>query len=1055
MDLSKNKWMLVHYKYDFFAITAFIVLISVLFRNVLFKEGIIEFGDFTVPLTLENYVHFYYPLWNDFGSFSTFQYTNRLLTYGPFLLLSIFMDFDISVLVKFFALFPLVLSFISMYLASSILIKTIDGNLNNKYTVLTKFFASCVFSLNPWVIVETTHFSLIWGYAFAPLILVTFSTYLNNKYNFQFFIVPVLMTFASVTPHWVVFHGFLLVTVLLYFCVYQLSKKNYNYIIIYIKKFFIVLGIYLLLNSYWIVPFILSSRYASVSPTYIFSNEVIDMLSRNSDFINVIQLNSGWWPQVNPILPSYESIWIMSSFVLLILTVIILIIEPKNSIVNYFGFLCIIVVTLSMGSKSPFDDLYYYLSFNIPVISSQFGWVFRNPSKWVSLIALAYSFTIFLFLNNIIAKRCHDNNFKKYLISGCVVILFSFLFIFISTTIDGYSNEILNPIQIPEEYNKTNTWLAKQDGNFKTLWMPPYNGRKSTWSDGHMLGSFDTMSSSIPTFGSGNIDTAYYLYYLFNNYKTYNFSKYIAFLNIRYVIYHQDVIGGNELQEIFHDESLNKIKSYGFISIFENYEYASHINTISKNVVIIDGLDKFTSLVNINDFSPLNVSVYFPEQVIKNEFDVENSDILILKYYPNLIFVDNKYLITLFDKTTHHYPKNVWSKAATNEPLHGPWHYYLEKRGFENWDFDYGKGLVLTWARNEALDISVETEKSDEYVLLVRLFENQDGGEIKVFLDGKPITIETNAQLNKFVWKDLGTFHLDKGKHNIKLENIEGFNAVNLFYLVPKKEYLESKERTMEILQNKAIIYIFEAESDLHRKKAEKSNKFGGEASNSEVIELAKNEIVWQDVEILKEGTYRLAFKGEGKYNFTINNKSNILSSENIDLTYTTPIYLERGKHKLNITSLRNISYLDVIWLYSTDKNETLRDLFTVDDKPTEVVNYEKIDPTKYRIKVNATKPFMLSFSESFDPLWVAEAKTEDGKLMQYNPIPLYSVINGFWINQTGEYTITIRYKPQYYFYIGLIISGLAFIGCLSYLIWDWRKRAYKNMKGLSIKKGG
>jgi len=40
-------------------------------------------------------------------------------------------------------------------------------------------------------------------------------------------------------------------------------------------------------------------------------------------------------------------------------------------------------------------------------------------------------------------------------------------------------------------------------------------------------------------------------------------------------------------------------------------------------------------------------------------------------------------------------------------------------------------------------------------------------------------------------------------------------------------------------------------------------------------------------------------------------------------------------------------------------------------------------------------------------------------------------VINGFWINQTGDLEIVIRYKPQDRFEIGLVISGSTFVLCI------------------------
>ncbi|RLI84816.1 MAG: hypothetical protein DRO98_08150, partial [Archaeoglobales archaeon] len=54
--------------------------------------------------------------------------------------------------------------------------------------------------------------------------------------------------------------------------------------------------------------------------------------------------------------------------------------------------------------------------------------------------------------------------------------------------------------------------------------------------------------------------------------------------------------------------------------------------------------------------------------------------------------------------------------------------------------------------------------------------------------------------------------------------------------------------------------------------------------------------------------------------------------------------------------------------------------------------------------------------------------------------IPLYSVINGFWVNETGNLEIVIRYTPQDWFELGLKISGLTFIDCISYLFYDRRR---------------
>jgi hypothetical protein len=101
----------------------------------------------------------------------------------------------------------------------------------------------------------------------------------------------------------------------------------------------------------------------------------------------------------------------------------------------------------------------------------------------------------------------------------------------------------------------------------------------------------------------------------------------------------------------------------------------------------------------------------------------------------------------------------------------------------------------------------------------------------------------------------------------------------------------------------------------------------------------------------------------------------------------------------------------------------------------TEWLDSQKINPIKYVVKVNATEPFLLAFAEVYDPLWIAHVNGE-----RIEPIPLYSVINGFWINQTGLLNITIEYEPQRWFFYGSIISLSTFLTCTAYLAYSYTK---------------
>ncbi len=61
-------------------------------------------------------------------------------------------------------------------------------------------------------------------------------------------------------------------------------------------------------------------------------------------------------------------------------------------------------------------------------------------------------------------------------------------------------------------------------------------------------------------------------------------------------------------------------------------------------------------------------------------------------------------------------------------------------------------------------------------------------------------------------------------------------------------------------MQNKTVIHLLEAESELYRSNAKivRNTDF----SNGEAVKLGGNGKAWQVIKIIKNGTYKLALKG-------------------------------------------------------------------------------------------------------------------------------------------------------------------------------------------------
>jgi len=652
-------------------------------------------------------------------------------------------------------------------------------------------------------------------------------------------------------------------------------------------------------------------------------------------------------------------------------------------------------------------------------------------------------------------------NINLHRVVALTVVLLVLLSVFLPSwpLATGDFNGTLRPTRIPQEFEAVNTWLRQQPEDFKVLWMPKYSKNGVFWNPGHPTTMFDDMFSAKPTYLllSASTEDAIENYYFFSagkhrdyssllyDDKTKELGKSLAPLGIKYLIFHDDMPMQAErylplLNNLLKQNDLELIEREGFIWVFENKYYRPHFSISAQNLLIMGGLENLAALSSAPGFEPANTNMILADQELYQQgksrlfWDslVSNGSITA----EDLIFtlVEDEDIIVPSRGTTNFDPGSMWSRTTA---IRHKWHIELEEQGLANWDFDYGKGLVLTSAP-DTLDMSFRVEEPGSYDLFTRYFQNENGGMIRIWLDSEPIEeIATESPVNEFVWRKVGSFDLSKGKHGLNLENVKGFNAVNLFALLASEKARQYEEQAEDWVRNKRIIYILEAESGLYYQEAEISERYGAEASSGEVLQFSNGSKAWREIEILKDGDYRMAVRLEGSALVSIDNQSLLVNSTDLGFAYLAPIYLKEGKHRIEIGSANEAAaYLDVVWLYSIrEESETLEEVFIVRENPAEVISYQKINATKYRVKVSASQPFMLSFAEAYNPLWVAKV---NGK--EYASLPLYSAVNGFWVEDKGELKITIEYKPQGWFYYGAAISAVSLFGLLAYLLWDRRR---------------
>lgn len=106
------------------------------------------------------------------------------------------------------------------------------------------------------------------------------------------------------------------------------------------------------------------------------------------------------------------------------------------------------------------------------------------------------------------------------------------------------------------------------------------------------------------------------------------------------------------------------------------------------------------------------------------------------------------------------------------------------------------------------------------------------------------------------------------------------------------------------------------------------------------------------------------------------------------------------------------------------------------DHAPARVVTSSRSSPTSYRVEVDAERPFMLVFAESFNPFWIARSDNHT-----YAPVPVNYGLTGFYIGETGGVVITVNLGLQQFATTGGLVFAGACIGLLIASLVDLQKR--------------
>ncbi len=106
--------------------------------------------------------------------------------------------------------------------------------------------------------------------------------------------------------------------------------------------------------------------------------------------------------------------------------------------------------------------------------------------------------------------------------------------------------------------------------------------------------------------------------------------------------------------------------------------------------------------------------------------------------------------------------------------------------------------------------------------------------------------------------------------------------------------------------------------------------------------------------------------------------------------------------------------------VYALVEGQTRRSGLTLD--------YQKISPVEYKVSVTgAEEPYTLVLAENFHPGWESSVG---------EPVRFGEFANGWEIDQTGDYEIILKYRPQKLFDVGMAISILSLVTGFGILVY-------------------
>ncbi len=945
----------------------------------------------------------YFQIWNsDYGMGSKWALTPTAFFWWIILL---FNFVEASILIKFSMIATLLLSGVSMYYLSK------KFKLNNK----ASFLSAIIYMYSPVIYSRFVagHLPIAFGYSVIPLFIIFFLKANEEKLIKNSIIAGFLFTLSSIHPM------LLVVSLILLFIFSLYELLNYkNMKPIYTSTIIII--IFSLMNSFWILPFINTLSGGIKYRGGAFEEETsirrLYLEDRSTPIIGSLNFISetGLGPEF-----VFPSPFYIKAFSALTLILIMLNLLGKLDKKFYLFFILFLTgIILISGVNTIFGTIFYnFLLNNLGMVFNTFS----NPNRFNPIMSISIALLVGYSVNNKKIRKISNVFFRKILKFKNSKLINAFYILLIISPIIYYSWPFvtfnLNQHQMytdqplclrivdyePEDYQLYN-WLLNQDGFFRVTYLPStyatYVGEKTKH-----LTEFTTLYSPKPEFLSS--------FFVINNPSRFIFS----------IIYNQDELRTRNIHNLL------KIANVKYVIVpdyDEFYYYPFDYNFTSKSAVpwlqvnkkpeldsflaSQDGLNKLDLFDTFNVFE-INIT---PKMIYQTRnayllsgylnglisldylnFNIHNKAILLNDFKQNnentkLIVINNDNITYQFSKLNDGYKILPGKLVLSNlDPLtewaninyHWPFNYYYSSYPKQ------GNGMFSLTNSSITKEFEINQGEYTVYTLIYKGYQSSLV-EIKINDFNKEIITKTDKEKG-LVWEKLFDITLNDF-NNITIKSEEGENAVFEIVFLPKN--YEFKNELDELFVN---------EGEFFNPKIKDIN-----ASNHYTARAPLNYNFYASCDSVK----RLIFRARcNNSKLKVNNQDYDVGG-NYELR-ETEFHIKKGMNNINFTSDGDC-YVDVFGLLDNDD-----EIYTIP--------YQELSNTEFEFSTN--KIGYLIFNQNFHDGWISNA--DFNKQISISG-------NSFYVNKTGEFKI--YFEDQIYYSIGLSILLITIIvGSLLILIME------------------